>query len=121
MKSTTQELATILGNANGVDKQASGEIKMDGLIENIKEPEDESAKQLREFRPIPDTPFTAVKTDDKWILVMGRHKMSGPWETYEQCVEDSTDASWIRILMVVQVVIEDNLQELNLNPKNSNE
>ncbi|AXH74113.1 MAG: hypothetical protein [Microviridae sp.] len=66
-----------------------------------------NSSELFEQKPIKDTPFTAVRMDDKWFLTMGKYRLSEPIETLEQCEESANDASWMRILQVINIMIKE--------------
>lgn len=92
MKNTANgaEQSTLGGNVNSTDKQ------------NFSENE-----EMIERKPINETPFTAVKYDGKWFVMMGRYKMSEDLGSEEACIEDAKDASWHRIMQVMGVMIEE--------------
>lgn len=70
--------------------------------------ETSSNDQLVEIKPIEDTPFTAVKAGDKWFLALGKYRLTEPLESEEACIESTQDASWGRIMQVIQIMIETN-------------
>ncbi len=63
-------------------------------------------KQLVEIKPIEDTPFAAVKTEKTWHLVLGKYRLSTELGSYEECLEESKNATWQRIMQVIQIMIE---------------
>lgn len=67
-----------------------------------------SGEQLVEQIPIKDTPFTALKFDGKWYLAMGKYRLTHELNNYQACVREAKDASWNRILQVIQIMIETN-------------
>ena len=61
-------------------------------------------RKLKEVKEIQGTPFAAVKFEDKWFLVIGNYRISELFDTYEEVVEDSKDASWDRLISVMEIV-----------------
>lgn len=57
--------------------------------------------------PQENTPFDIIKFDNKYMVYMGKYRLSEPMETYEQAVEDIKDTSWIRIMQIMQAMIEE--------------
>lgn len=48
----------------------------------------EENTELREERRIPNTPFTAVKLEDKWFLTMGSYRMTETYESLEELMQE---------------------------------
>lgn len=66
-------------------------------------------KQLFQQIKIEDTPFTAVKMgEEQWFLTMGKYRLSENLKSLEECIENSKDASWWRIMAVVNIMIKEN-------------
>lgn len=65
-------------------------------------------RQLFEQVPIHDTPYTAVKMEDKWFLTLGKYRLTNQLGSLEECKAEATDASWNRIMQVIQIMIEEN-------------
>lgn len=82
------------GNVNETDKQNS---KSRELVEQI---------------AIEDTPFTAVRLEDKWFLTLGKYRLTEPMKTKYEVMESAKDASWGRIMQVIQIMIEQNKEEV---------
>ena len=78
------------GTANETHKQASSD-----------------ERQLIEIVPIEGTPFTAVRHDDKWFLALGKYRLTEVLKSQEQCIEESKDASWFRIMQIIKLMIEE--------------
>lgn len=77
--------------------------------------ENSSTKQLIEYIPIEDSPFTAVRKEEEWFLMMGRYRLNNtPFKTLKEVKEDAKDASWHRIMQVVGVMIDQNLTIIDL-------
>lgn len=90
--------------------------------ENIERIEKGDEKQLLEQYPIKDTPFTAVKFEDKWFLTMGKYRLTEKLNSKKECEEAAKDASWIRIMQIIKIVIQEHEAEKelikNLSSKN---
>lgn len=66
-----------------------------------------SEQSLIEQHPIEGTPFTAVKANDIWFLALGKYRIGEPLPTKEAVIEDAKDASWYRIMTVMNVVVQE--------------
>lgn len=62
--------------------------------------------QLKEVEPIEGTPFTAVKIEEKWFLSFGQYRLSEMLESKEECIDNSKDTSWERLMTIMNIVIE---------------
>lgn len=74
----------------------------------------EKNEELVKIVDIEETPFKAVKADGKWFLSMGKYRLTEPLETEQECREAATDASWWRILTLMQVMIRESDEILTL-------
>lgn len=63
--------------------------------------------QLFEQLPIDETPFTAVKMGEHWFLTMGKYRLSQELKSYEECETEAKDASWIRIMQIINICIRE--------------
>lgn len=72
-------------------------------------------EELVHVEPIPDTPFAGLKYDGKWYLTLGKYRLTQELKDYKACVTASKDASWQRIMQVIQIMIDYN----NENQKTS--
>lgn len=64
-----------------------------------------SNETLIEQREI-DNVWTAVRTGDKWHLIIGNYKFVTNLESYEDCVRESENQSWDRLLSVMLMIAE---------------
>lgn len=48
----------------------------------------EESTELREERRIENTPFTAVKLEEKWFLTMGKYRMTDTYESLEELMQE---------------------------------
>lgn len=69
-----------------------------------------SGEQLVEQHPIKNTPFTALKYDGKWYLTMGKYRLTKELQTKEKCIYESKNASWNRLMQVIQIMIDNNTE-----------
>lgn len=56
-------------------------------------------------------PFTAVRKGDNWYLMMGKYRLSEPRQTFEEVEEDAKSTSWLRLMQVMRIVIQDEKEE----------
>lgn len=68
-------------------------------------------RQLYQTVPIENTPFTAVKMDDQWFLTMGKYRISEKMDTLEEVQEDAKDASWYRIMTIINIMIQEDKKQ----------
>lgn len=74
-----------------------------------------NSKQLLEQVPINDTPFTAIRMEDKWFLALGKYRLTNQLGSLEECKAEAQDASWIRIMQIMKIVIQEHEAEKQLN------
>lgn len=75
-------------------------------------------EELVEHRKIEDTPFTAVRVNEDWFLTMGKYRLTEKLKTVEECQEEAKDASWMRIMQIVQIMIEEDKLKPSKNQNN---
>ena len=75
---------------------------------------DYSEETLREQWDVEETPFTIVRNEAEYMVVMGKFRISDTFKTKKEAVEYAKDKSWERILQVMSVMIEayPNLKEI---------
>lgn len=73
-----------------------------------------SERQLLTKKPIEDTPFTAVKFDDKWFLTMGKYRLTEPINSEEEVTKEAYSTTWHRIMQIIQIMID---EDRNANKK----
>jgi len=64
--------------------------------------------ELVEVIDIQETPFTARKFEDVWIVTVGKYKLSPNLQTYEECQEFVKNPTWDMITALIQTLIEIN-------------
>lgn len=67
-----------------------------------------ASSELIKQTPIPDTPFTVLKYNDDYFLTMGKYRLTKALPSQNACLKAATDASWNRILQVIQIMINEN-------------
>lgn len=70
-----------------------------------------------EMEKIEDTPFTAVKYGDNWFLTMGKYRLTEPIDSKEAVMEMAQDTTWMRLLQVIKIMIDESREEQNNTPK----
>lgn len=61
--------------------------------------------ELIEKREIENTPFTAVRVNDKWFLGCANFRLTEPMNSYEEVLE-STKLSWHLVTQLISIMIE---------------
>ena len=65
----------------------------------------EQAEELVKRTPVKDTPFTVIETDGKVFGVMGKYRLTEPYEISEvnhiKVVNELLDITWNRIIQVM--------------------
>ena len=65
-----------------------------------------SNAELKESKIIENTPFTAHKYDDKWIVTIGRYRCTPPLDSYEQAVYEVHNPNWDILCCAIIAMIE---------------
>ncbi len=94
----TQELSNTQTSVETLDKQNSN-------------------SELLETHTIEETPFTIVKVNEKYIGVIGNHRITEPYETKEECEKELKEFSWNRVTQVIWGVVEKFIK-ININDLN---
>ncbi|AXH75535.1 MAG: hypothetical protein [Microviridae sp.] len=71
-----------------------------------------SSNEMLEKVPIEGTPFHAIRFDQKWFLTMGHYRISEEMNSLKEVQEDAKDASWIRIMQIMNIMIKENYAEI---------
>lgn len=68
-----------------------------------------SSRQLIQKEPIAETPFTAVRVDETWYLMLGKYRLEPEgFNSMEHVIEKAHDTSWHRIMQIIQIMIDEN-------------
>lgn len=65
-------------------------------------------KKLHEQFNVPDTPFKIIKLIDTYFVTLGKYKISQEFKTFEEAKNSAYDATWEKIMLVIQAMIENN-------------
>lgn len=87
------------GNVNGTGKPHYG--KTDEQLLKKDPTNTETVEKIE----IENTPFTAVRIDDKWYIVMGKYRLTNEIATKEEALAAAIDESWWRIMSVIKAMI----------------
>lgn len=71
--------------------------------------------ELVEHKPIGDTPFMAVRVEDKWIIRCGKYKLEKGHDSFEEVEEYVNNNLWEMIGVFVTTVVEWNNELLEIN------
>lgn len=76
---------------------------------NVKETDNSNSKsnELIEMVKLEGTPFTAIRNDDKWYLTLGKYRLTEELKSLEEAKAESLDASWERIMQIIQIMIDE--------------
>ena len=76
--------------------------------EQIKDTNNElnSNSELKETRQIPDSPFKAMRYDNKWIVTIGRYRATEPLNSYEECENAVYNPNWNILSCAMMAIIE---------------
>lgn len=61
-----------------------------------------------ESHSVNKTPFSIVYTDNKWFTTLGKYRISEPFTTGIEALEDAQRVDWQRMMQVMQLMIEEN-------------
>lgn len=59
-----------------------------------------------EFTAVDNSPFTIVKDENTYFGLIGNHRITGSYGTFEEIKEDITKITWDRIVQVIWAVAE---------------
>lgn len=71
-------------------------------------------KEMVEYQMIEDTPFTAVRFNQKWYLCFGKYRLTNAIDTKEKCIEEAKDTSWERLMAIIKAMLIDHDEEKQL-------
>jgi len=72
-------------------QNAEQEIKQDYLIER---------------EEVNGTPFTLVKQNENWYVLLGKYRLSEAYQEKEEALKDANRNDWMRTMQVVGIMIE---------------
>lgn len=78
--------------------------------------------QLIEKEEVEGTPFTVVKQDDVWFILMGKYRLDPtPFPTKKEAIRDARRFSWDKIVQVAQIMIIANSNQMAMLEQQINE
>lgn len=81
-----------------------------GSVERTPNNESNSSKLVEQFK-VNGTPFTVVKINDYWFLTLGKYRLTNQLTTRAEAEAEAKDASWERIMQIIQIMINENENE----------
>lgn len=70
-----------------------------------------SSNEIIERKEIENTPFTAIKVDEKgWFLTMGRHRLTEPYGTIEGLEAMVGSVDWDMLLTIINIFVESSIE-----------
>lgn len=66
------------------------------------------SNELIERHTIENTPFTVIRQDKEWYVLMGKYRLTEALKTKDEAFASALDESWNRILQVIMIMIQDN-------------
>lgn len=66
---------------------------------------DERNTQLIEREEVEGTPFTLIKHDEQWYILMGRYRLSEGM-TKEDALKNANTMDWNKILQVMTIIVQ---------------
>lgn len=70
--------------------------------------------KLLESVAIHNTPFHAVRFENKWFLTMGKYRLTNQLNNLEECKAEATEDSWIRRMQIMKIMITEHMEEQKL-------
>ena len=70
-----------------------------------------TSEQLTEIIPIEETPFTAVRVQDKYFLALGKYRLTELLDTYEEIREQTETITWTMLLAVMTIIAREETEE----------
>lgn len=78
--------------------------------------------QLIEKEEVEGTPFTVVKQDDVWYVLMGKYRLDPtPFPTKVDAIKEALTINWDKIVQVAQIMIIANSNQMAMLEKQINE
>lgn len=84
-----QSIEPSYGYAEAQDKQDYSEMKATAESED------------REIIPVHNTPFTAVRSNNRWDVIMGKYRLANELESKEDAIAWALRIDWDKIMTVI--------------------
>lgn len=65
-----------------------------------------SYSETKEIIQVDNTPFTIVRQDEEWFLLMGNYVLEKNLQTKEEALKESERFDWTRVMQVIAVMLE---------------
>lgn len=78
--------------------------KLHGSVENTNKQELNSEEF---FKQVEGTPFTVIKKENNYYVMMGKYQLSLEYEKQESAVKDAQTMTWDRIMQVCMIIAQD--------------
>lgn len=78
--------------------------KLHGSAENTSKQELNSEEF---YKQVEGTPFTVIKKENKYYVMMGKYQLTLEHETQENAVKDAETMTWDRIMQVCMIIAKD--------------
>lgn len=90
-----------------MNSQMKQELEKELYTGNANQIHNNDSSELTEKIEINETPFTAIRIENKWFLTMGKYRITEPLTSKEEVLQDANRSDWNRILQVIGVMIEE--------------
>lgn len=88
------------GSANGADNYTSN-----------------STSELTEVIRIEDTPFSAVRIENKYFLAMGKYRLTDLVDTYQEIEQNVHNITWNRLTQVIAIICDEEISKAKNSQK----
>lgn len=65
------------------------------------------SEQLMQYHQVKDTPFTIIKHEKGYTVMLGKYRLSEDYESIGEAMKDAKRMDWDRIMQVMGVMIEE--------------
>lgn len=76
-----------------------------------------SNSEIIKIHEIKNTPFAVIETENQYFGVLGNHRITKPYETLEEALEETKKMNWDRVMQVIWAVVE-KFTKININDLN---
>lgn len=70
--------------------------------------------KLLESIAIHNTPFHAVRFENKWFLTLGKYRLTNQLNNLEECKAEANEDGWLRRMQIMKIMITEHLEEIKL-------
>ena len=95
-------------------------MEQSNTLENVNlQDKSESISDLK-YTNIENTPFTIVEEKGEYFSIIGKHRITQNYESFEKCVEETKKITWDRIIQVIWAIAV-KVDEINKLKNNNDE